>query len=129
MHAGLAVVFAGTPEFALPSLDAIAASRHRILSVYTQPDRPSGRGRHVAASPVKERALQLGLHVAQPASLKGGDAAREIAALAPDVMVVVAYGLLLPPEVLALPRLGFLERAVAWFGDHGVGVQRLMTDG
>ena len=109
MHAGLAVVFAGTPEFALPSLDAIAASRHRILSVYTQPDRPSGRGRHVAASPVKERALELGLSVAQPASLKGGDAARGIAALAPDVMVVVAYGLLLPPDVLALPRFGCLN--------------------
>ena len=109
MDAGLAVVFAGTPEFALPSLDAIAASRHRIRAVLTQPDRPSGRGRHVAASPVKERALELGLPVAQPASLKDSDAARGIAALAPDVMVVVAYGLLLPPEVLALPRLGCLN--------------------
>ena len=109
MDAGLAVVFAGTPEFALPSLDAIAASRHRIRTVLTQPDRPSGRGRHVAASPVKERALELGLPVVQPASLKDGDAARGIAALAPDVMVVVAYGLLLPPEVLALPRLGCLN--------------------
>ncbi|HKY00540.1 MAG TPA: methionyl-tRNA formyltransferase, partial [Steroidobacteraceae bacterium] len=109
MDAGLAVVFAGTPEFALPSLDAIAASRHRIRAVLTQPDRPSGRGRHVAPSPVKERALELGLPVAQPGSLKDGDAARGIAALAPDVMVVVAYGLLLPPEVLALPRLGCLN--------------------
>ncbi|HKX60022.1 MAG TPA: methionyl-tRNA formyltransferase, partial [Steroidobacteraceae bacterium] len=109
MDAGLAVVFAGTPEFALPSLDAIAASRHRIRTVLTQPDRPSGRGRHVAASPVKERALELGLPVVQPASLKDGEAARGIAALAPDVMVVVAYGLLLPPEVLALPRLGCLN--------------------
>jgi len=109
MDAGLAVVFAGTPEFALPSLDAIAASRHRVRAVLTQPDRPSGRGRHVAASPVKERALELGLPVAQPASLKDGDAAREIAALAPDVMVVVAYGLLLPPSILALPRHGCLN--------------------
>ena len=109
MDAGLAVVFAGTPEFALPSLDAIAASRHRIRAVLTQPDRPSGRGRHVAPSPVKERALELGLPVAQPGSLKDDDAARGIAALAPDVMVVVAYGLLLPPEVLALPRLGCLN--------------------
>ncbi len=106
---GLAVAFAGTPDFAVPSLDAIAASRHRINAVFTQPDRPSGRGRHLAASPVKERALALGLPVRQPATLKGGDAARAIASIAPDVMVVVAYGLLLPPEVLALPRLGCLN--------------------
>jgi methionyl-tRNA formyltransferase len=109
MDAGLAVVFAGTPEFSLPSLDAIAASRHRVRAVFTQPDRPSGRGRHVAASPVKERAVALGLPVRQPASLKGSDAVSEIAAFEPDVMVVVAYGLLLPPEVLALPRLGCLN--------------------
>jgi methionyl-tRNA formyltransferase len=109
MDPGLAVVFAGTPEFALPTLDAIAASRHRLLAVLTQPDRPSGRGRHLAASPVKERALALGLPVMQPATLKDGDAARSVASLAPDVMVVVAYGLLLPPEVLAVPRLGCLN--------------------
>ena len=106
---GLAIVFAGTPEFAVPSLDAIAASRHRIKVVFTQPDRPSGRGRHLAASPVKERAVALGLPVSQPAALKDGDTARAIASIAPDVMVVVAYGLLLPPEVLALPRLGCLN--------------------
>jgi methionyl-tRNA formyltransferase len=106
---GLAVVFAGTPDFAVPSLDAIASSRHRIVAVLTQPDRPSGRGRRLAASPVKERALELGLPVLQPATLKGGEAARAIAALAPDVMVVVAYGLLLPPQVLAVPRLGCLN--------------------
>jgi methionyl-tRNA formyltransferase len=109
MDEGLAVVFAGTPEFALPTLDAIAASRHRIRAVLTQPDRPSGRGRHLASSPVKERALALGLPVLQPATLKSGDAAREIASLAPDVLVVVAYGLLLPPDILALPRLGCLN--------------------
>ncbi len=106
---GLAVAFAGTPDFAVPSLDAIAASRHRIVAAFTQPDRPSGRGRHLAASPVKERALALGIPVLQPASLKGAEAARAIAAFAPDVMVVVAYGLLLPPEVLAVPRLGCLN--------------------
>ena len=106
---GLAVAFAGTPEFAVPSLDAIAASRHRVVAAFTQPDRPSGRGRHIAPSPVKERALALGIPVLQPASLKGAEAARAIAALAPDVMVVVAYGLLLPPEVLAVPRLGCLN--------------------
>jgi methionyl-tRNA formyltransferase len=106
---GLAVVFAGTPAFALDSLDAIAASRHPIRAVYTQPDRPSGRGRALSASPVKERALALGLPVRQPATLKDAGAAAEIAALAPDVMVVVAYGLLLPPAVLAAPRLGCLN--------------------
>jgi methionyl-tRNA formyltransferase len=106
---GLAVVFAGTPVFAIPSLDAIAASRHRIAAVFTQPDRPSGRGRALSASPVKERALGLGLPVRQPATLRDEGVAAEIAALAPDVMVVVAYGLLLPPAILGLPRLGCLN--------------------
>ena len=106
---GLAIVFAGTPDFAVPSLDAIAASGHAIAAVFTQPDRPSGRGRHLAASPVKERAIALGLPVLQPATLKGGEAVRAIASFSPDVMVVVAYGLLLPPEVLAVPRLGCLN--------------------
>ncbi len=109
MDPRLAVVFAGTPDFALPSLDAIAASRHRLAGVLTQPDRPRGRGRRLAASPVKERAVALGLPVLQPESLRDAVARAAIAALAPDVMVVVAYGLLLPPEVLALPRLGGLN--------------------
>ena len=109
MDSSLAVVFAGTPDFALPSLDAIAASRHRLAAVFTQPDRPSGRGRQLAASPVKERALSLGLPVRQPASLRAAGASEEVAAFAPDVIVVVAYGLLLPPAVLALPRLGCLN--------------------
>jgi methionyl-tRNA formyltransferase len=108
-ESGLAVVFAGTPEFALPSLEAIAASRHRVIAVFTQPDRPSGRGRSLTASPVKERAFALGLPIHQPASLKTADAASEIAAMSPDVIVVVAYGLLLPPAILALPRLGCLN--------------------
>jgi methionyl-tRNA formyltransferase len=105
----LAVVFAGTPAFALASLDAIAASRHPLVAVYTRPDRPSGRGRALAASPVKRRALALGLPVAQPASLRGDESAAGLAAFAPDVMVVVAYGLLLPPAVLGVPRLGCLN--------------------
>ena len=109
MDPSLAVVFAGTPDFALPSLDAIAASRHLLAAVFTQPDRPSGRGRRLAASPVKERALALGLPVRQPASLREDVAREEIAGFAPDVMVVVAYGLLLPPAILALPRLGCLN--------------------
>ena len=109
MDPRLAVVFAGTPDFALPSLDAIAASRHRLAAVLTQPDRPRGRGRRLAASPVKERAAALGLPVLQPESLRDSVARAAIASLAPDVMVIVAYGLLLPPEVLALPRLGCLN--------------------
>jgi methionyl-tRNA formyltransferase len=108
-ESGLAVVFAGTPAFALDSLDAIAASRHRIRAVFTQPDRPSGRGRALTASPVKQRALALGLPVHQPATLRDAAAASMIAALAPDVIVVVAYGLLLPPSILTLPRLGCLN--------------------
>jgi len=106
---GLAVVFAGTPSFALPSLDAIAASRHRLVAVFTQPDRPAGRGRALATSPVKERATELGLPVRQPASLKDPATAADLAGLPHDVLVVVAYGLLLPPAILGLPRLGCLN--------------------
>lgn len=109
MDPSLAVVFAGTPDFALPSLDAIAASRHRLVAVYTQPDRRSGRGQRVTASPVKERALELGLPVLQPFTLKDNAARDALAAFAPDVMVVVAYGLLFPRAILELPRLGCLN--------------------
>ena len=109
MDTGLAVVFAGTPDFAVPSLEAIASSRHRLVAVFTQPDRPSGRGRRLAAGPVKERALALGIPVRQPETLRDAGAREAIASFAPDVMVVVAYGLLLPPDVLALPRLGCLN--------------------
>ncbi len=106
---GLAVVFAGTPAFALPSLEAIVASRHRVVAVFTQPDRPSGRGRALATGPVKARALELGLAVHQPETLKEAAVTSAVAALAPDVMVVVAYGLLLPSAILAAPRLGCLN--------------------
>jgi methionyl-tRNA formyltransferase len=109
MDTGLAVVFAGTPDFALPSLEAIASSRHRLVAVFTQPDRPSGRGRRLTAGPIKERALALGIPVHQPETLRGGDAREAIASFVPDVMVVVAYGLMLPADVLALPRLGCLN--------------------
>ena len=103
------IVFAGTPEFALPCLDAIAASSHRLTGVLTQPDRPAGRGRKLAASPIKQRALELGVPVQQPLSLKKEAAFDELAALEPDLMVVVAYGLLLPKKVLALPRYGCIN--------------------
>ncbi|WP_448095962.1 methionyl-tRNA formyltransferase [Luteibacter yeojuensis] len=102
----LRVVFAGTPEFAVPCLEACRASGADVVAVYTQPDRPAGRGRKLAASPVKEAALAAGLPVEQPESFKA-DADRErLAAYAPDLMVVVAYGLILPRKVLAIPRLG-----------------------
>lgn len=103
------IVFAGTPEFALPCLDAIASSEHSLVGVLTQPDRPAGRGRRLAASPIKQRALELGVPVQQPESLKNADAFAALAALEPDLMVVVAYGLLLPKKVLALPPHGCIN--------------------
>jgi len=105
----LAVAFAGTPSFALPAFDAIAASKHRLVVVYTQPDRRAGRGRELAASPVKRRALSLGLPVEQPDSLREPQATARLAGHAPDVMVVVAYGLLLPRAILDVPRCGCLN--------------------
>ena len=109
MDTSLAVAFAGTPSFALPALEAIAASKHRLVVVYTQPDRRAGRGRELAASPVKKRALSLGLPVEQPASLREPQVLAGLAGHAPDVMVVVAYGLLLPQAILDAPRCGCLN--------------------
>lgn len=109
MSQSLRIAFAGTPEFALAALEALAGTAHCVCGVWTQPDRPAGRGRGLTASPVKRRALELGLPVHQPASLKQATAQQHIKDAAPDVMVVVAYGLILPPAVLALPRLGCLN--------------------
>lgn len=104
------VVFAGTPEFALPTLDAIAASDHELVGVFTQPDRPAGRGRRLKVSPVKARALDWDMPVFQPERLKKNDAAiAQLAELVPDVMVVVAYGLILPRAVLDLPVHGCIN--------------------
>ena len=103
------IVFAGTPEFSVPALDALHAAGHEIAAVYTQPDRPAGRGRTLTASPVKQRALELGLPVEQPASLKDAAAVARLNEHAPDLMVVVAYGLILPQAVLDVPRLGCLN--------------------
>ena len=109
MDRSLAVAFAGTPAFALPALDAIAASHHRVAVVYTQPDRPAGRGQEIVASPVKQRALALGLPLEQPETLRDPEAPARLSGQSPDVMVVVAYGLLLPQAVLDVPRLGCLN--------------------
>ena len=105
----LNIVFAGTPEFAAVALRSLLDSPHRVLAVYTQPDRPAGRGRKLSASPVKALALQHGLPVHQPATLKDADQQRILAALQPDVLVVVAYGLILPQAALDIPRLGCLN--------------------
>ncbi len=104
------IVFAGTPDFAVPTLDAIAASDHDLVGVLTQPDRGAGRGRRVTYSPVKRRALEHGVAVEQPETFKKNAEARAaLAAWAPDVLVVVAYGLILPKSVLALPTHGCLN--------------------
>ena len=101
----MSVAFAGTPEFALPALAALI-SHHEVAGVLTQPDRPSGRGQKLKFSPVKAAALAAHLPVAQPQSLKSEAGRAQLAAWNPDVLVVVAYGLILPAEVLRLPRLG-----------------------
>lgn len=102
----LNIVFAGTPEFAVPTLSRLIDSGFSPLAVYTQPDRPAGRGRQPRASAVKQRAELAGIPVYQPASLRDPGAQAELAALAPDLMVVVAYGLILPKAVLEIPRFG-----------------------
>ncbi|MCC4597526.1 methionyl-tRNA formyltransferase [Xanthomonas campestris pv. phormiicola] len=99
------IVFAGTPDFAVPSLRA-AAQRHEVIAVYTQPDRPAGRGRGLTPSPVKLEAVARGIPVLQPESLRSPEALQTLRALQPDLMVVVAYGLILPKAVLAIPTHG-----------------------
>ncbi|SFR55418.1 methionyl-tRNA formyltransferase [Pseudidiomarina maritima] len=134
----LKVVFAGTPDFAAQHLAAlIDATNIDVVAVYTQPDRPAGRGKKLQASPVKQLALQHALPVEQPESFKQADAQATLANYRADVMVVVAYGLLLPQVVLDTPRLGCvnvhgsllprwrgaapIQRAL-WAGDHETGV-------
>jgi methionyl-tRNA formyltransferase len=102
------LVFAGTPDFAVPSLDALLRHGHEIVAVYTQPDRPAGRGRQAKASPVKQYALEHGLRVQQPAKL-GAEEVAALRELAPAAMIVVAYGLILPPAILEIPRLGCIN--------------------
>jgi methionyl-tRNA formyltransferase len=102
------IIFAGTPEFAASALAALL-EEHEVIAVLTQPDRPAGRGMQLTPSPVKQLALQHGLTVLQPVSLKGEEAQQQIAALNADVMVVAAYGLILPKAVLVMPRYGCLN--------------------
>jgi methionyl-tRNA formyltransferase len=105
----LNIVFAGTPEFGLPCLDVLISSSHRLSAIYTQPDRPAGRGRKVQASAVKEWALAHNIPVIQPLNFKTSEAIEELALLKPDVLVVIAYGLILPRAVLEIPRLGCIN--------------------
>ncbi|MFN2301070.1 MAG: methionyl-tRNA formyltransferase [Gammaproteobacteria bacterium] len=100
------IVFAGTPDFAVPSLDALLAHGAKPVAIYTQPDRRAGRGRKLQASPVKQRALEAGLPVHQPESLKASDTVAQFGALAPDLLIVIAYGQILPRNVLSIPSLG-----------------------
>ncbi|KNC66021.1 methionyl-tRNA formyltransferase [Pseudoalteromonas ardens] len=143
MSKSLRIVFAGTPDFAAKHLAALIASHHDVVAVYSQPDRPAGRGKKLKASEVKTLALEHDLPVYQPHSLKSDDAQAELAALNADVMVVVAYGLLLPKAILDTPRLGCLnvhgsilprwrgaapiQRAI-WAGDKETGVTIMQMD-
>lgn len=103
------IVFAGTPEFAAEHLKALLDSPYQIVAVYTQPDRPAGRGQKLMPSPVKQLAVAHDIPVFQPPTLRNEDAQAELAALEPDLMVVVAYGLILPQAVLDIPRLGCIN--------------------
>jgi methionyl-tRNA formyltransferase len=138
----LRVAFAGTPEFALPALAALAA-RHEIVGVLTQPDRPSGRGRRLSVSPVKDAALAGQFPLAQPATLRSEAARAQLTSWHADVLIVVAYGLIVPPEVLTLPPRGCInvhpsllprwrgaapiERAIL-AGDSSTGVTIMQLD-
>ena len=139
----LKLIFAGTPDFAARHLAALLSSDHEVVAVYTQPDKPAGRGQKLTASPVKELALAHDLPVYQPASLRNEAAQTELAALGADLMVVVAYGLILPKTVLDTPRLGCInvhgsllprwrgaapiQRSI-WAGDAETGVTIMQMD-
>ena len=139
----LRIIFAGTPDFAARHLQALINSEHEIVGVYSQPDRPAGRGKKLKASEVKELALEHNLPVFQPQSLKNDEALAELTSLNADIMIVVAYGLILPKAILEAPRLGCLnvhgsilprwrgaapiQRAI-WAGDKQTGVTIMQMD-
>lgn len=109
MTTPLKIVFAGTPEFGLPCLDALHQSPHQLVAVYTQPDRPAGRGRHLQPSAVKTWAMTHHVPVYQPLHFKQQETIDALAALSPDLLIVIAYGLILPKAVLTIPRLGCIN--------------------
>lgn len=103
------IIFAGTPHFAASALEALLANNHEVVAVLTQPDRPAGRGMQLAPSPVKQVAVQHGIPVMQPLTLRSAEVQQQLAALQADVMVVAAYGLILPLAVLQMPQKGCLN--------------------
>ncbi len=103
------IVFAGTPQFAVPSLEALLAGDHSVVAVYTQPDRPAGRGRRLQASPVKRLALEHRIPVMQPQTLRSEAEIDAFARLRPDLLVVAAYGLILPAGILSIPTVGAIN--------------------
>ena len=108
--AALRIVFCGTPEFAVPSLRRLAGSSDfSVEAVITQPDRPRGRGQHVGSSPVKETALELGLHVFQPETIKSESSQEFLKRIAPEAVVIIAYGQIIPARLLTIPRLGWIN--------------------
>jgi len=139
----LRIIFAGTPDFAARHLNALLSSEHQIVGVFTQPDRPAGRGKKLMPSPVKVLAEEKGIPVFQPVSLRPQENQQLVADLQADIMVVVAYGLILPKAVLEMPRLGCLnvhgsllprwrgaapiQRAL-WAGDRETGVTIMQMD-
>lgn len=108
-HSHLKVIFAGTPEFALPMLEALFESPHEICAVFTQPDRPAGRGQKMHSSPIKQFAVEKHLPIFQPNTLRDPVIQQQIAELQADVMIVVAYGLILPAVILAMPKYGCIN--------------------
>lgn len=105
----LRIIFAGTPDFSVPTLEALIGSEHEVIAVYTQPDRPRGRGKKVQFTPIKEVAVKHEIPVYQPLSLRNSDAQAALEALNADLMIVVAYGLILPEAVLNAPKYGCLN--------------------
>lgn len=103
------LIFMGTPDFAVPSLRALVDAGHRVSAVYTQPDRPAGRGQKLAMSPVKQAALELGLPVEQPPKLRAPEVVAALEQARPDAMVVVGYGQIVPKSILAIPPLGIIN--------------------
>ncbi len=100
----LRIVFMGTPDFSVPSLEKLAQAGYDIAAVYSQPDKQRGRGKKVTFSPVKEKALELGIPVFQPDSMRSDDVIEQLRSLAPDVIIVIAYGKILPKAVLDIPK-------------------------
>src|SRR3984957_9138676 len=103
------VVFLGTPAFAVPTLERIVAAGHQVIAVFTQPDRPKGRGQKNAMPPVKEAAVRLGLPVSQPERIRKSEVVEELRAMAPEAMVVVGYGQIIPQAILDIPPHGIIN--------------------